>query len=254
MFPSKQIPDSYVLRDTQESRETKPIRNKKNLYKALLMAFLLPVFLYLIYISPVKQCLKEEHLKSWKESMPLWYIFIPLFFSAVSGISIALGTPRSLIAILAGSVFGFWLGLLLAELSSLIGAGIAYLYSRWARQTLLSSVMERFHKIQGYVEAHSFITVFLLRQMPVPGFLVNLFLGLLNVKAKIFFMASALGFLPQNIIFTLYGTGLKQDFVFNAGLASGFLILFSILFYLLYQRMDLAKNLLSQISSLKKTV
>ena len=250
MIPTEKI----SLPDESKSGEAKPEQSKKSIYKAISVAFLLPFLLYLIYISPITGWLQEDHLKKLKESMPLWYIVLPLAFSFLSGISIAFGTPRSLVAILAGSVFGFWVGLLLSELSSLVGAGIAYLYSRWARKALLSQVMEKFHKIQSYVQTHSFITVFLLRQMPVPGFLVNLFLGLLNVKARVFFLASALGFLPQNIIFTLYGAGLKQNFLMNAGLASAFLILFSILFYCLYQRMELAKNLWSHIYHFKKNI
>lgn len=106
---------------------------KKNIYKALFLALLLPVVLYLIYISPLAKCLQEDYLKGLKKSLPLWYIVLPFGFSCMGGISIAFGMPRSLIAVLAGSVFGFWAGLLLSELSSLIGAGIAYFYSHWAK-------------------------------------------------------------------------------------------------------------------------
>jgi uncharacterized membrane protein YdjX (TVP38/TMEM64 family) len=67
---------------------------------------------------------------------------------------------------------------------------------------------ERFARIDSALSGHTFATTLTLRLLPVGNnLLLNLAAGLSSVRVLPFLAASALGFIPQTVIFALFGHG-----------------------------------------------
>jgi uncharacterized membrane protein YdjX (TVP38/TMEM64 family) len=233
--------ESKVL-STKSLRTMKPQNRSlgnKEIAKSCLVALSLSFFIAILYFSPIHEWVNPTYLQKLQGGM-----IVSLIFCTAGAILIGFGMPRSALSILAGGVFGFWLGLLLMEITALTGAMITFFYARFARQTFLTGVLQRQMPIlDEYMEKHGFLTTLLLRQTPLPGLVCNILIGLSCVKIRVCVAASLIGFLPQNIVFTLYGSGLQQSFLPRVLLASSLLVAFSILFYFFYQRFPMVRNL-----------
>lgn len=220
----------------------------RSIVKSVVMAICLALCFVVLYGSPLRQYLHLNQLEKLRAELQNHSLWAPVLFLAVSSLAIGAGFPRTAICFLAGALFGFWLGVLLAEVAALVGSFIVYLTVLWAREAFLQkAIVDRLHGVDVYLQKHAFATTFLLRQIPAPGFLVNALTGLSAIPIPTFLAASALGFLPQTLIFVLYGCGLQQDFLLPVTLASALLIVLSVILYLLYQRSDFVRNLMLHI-------
>ncbi|MDD2705038.1 MAG: VTT domain-containing protein [Acidocella sp.] len=82
----------------------------------------------------------------------------------------------------------------------------------WARAIGQDFVRRRFGKMLGKVDStlagQPFTATLMLRLMPVgSNILLNLAAGLSSVRAIPFLAASAIGFVPQTLVFALFGQG-----------------------------------------------
>lgn len=230
----------------QEKNEN--VIGKKDIYKAVILGLSLPLLLYIIYSSPMKNWLNPDHMDKLKQELKYWYIVVPLLFWFVGTLCIGFGMPRMFISIFAGGIFGLWFGVIIMEITCLTGALIMFFYARWTRKTFLSKMWKKQIPVMDeYMQKHGFLTTLLLRQIPLPGVVLNILMGLSCVKISLFILASAIGFLPQNIIFTLMGSGLKENFLSRTLISSSGLIAFSILLYFLYHKIDMVKNLFQKM-------
>jgi uncharacterized membrane protein YdjX (TVP38/TMEM64 family) len=133
----------------------------------------------------------------------------PAMFLAVATLLTAIGLPRQIPAFVAGYAFGAWSGAAIALLSQIIACGIDFI---WARAVGREFVSRRFGKMLRRVDstlaARPFIATLTFRLMPVgSNILLNLAAGLSSVRAFPFLAASAIGFIPQTVIFALIGRG-----------------------------------------------
>lgn len=136
---------------------------------------------------------------------PVWFIpsTLPL---------ILLGCPRLLICTLGGILHGFWMGTLLCQTSTLIGATAIFAVARRLNQRVPERV-ERVLTEYGFRSAKGgILAVFSVRQLPIPGFLMNIGLGSCRIRLRTFLLGSLLGFLPLGLPATAVGAGvLKAD-------------------------------------------
>jgi uncharacterized membrane protein YdjX (TVP38/TMEM64 family) len=219
---------------------------KTAIAKPIVMAVCLLLCFVLLYGSPLGKYLNLSQVEKLRAELQYYSVWAPLVFFVVGSLAIGAGFPRTVAAFLAGAVFGFWQGVILAEATAVAGSFIVFLTVRWAREAFLQKIIAaHLERVDAYIRKHGFASIFLLRQLPVPGFFVNILTGLSAVSVLTFLAASALGFLPQTLIFVLYGCGLQQNFVLPVTLASSLLIIFSVALYFLYQRSELARNLIS---------
>lgn len=121
----------------------------------------------------------------------------------------AVGAPRQLIAFSFGFTFGSVNGVLLTLLSTVLGAvAIYWLAHVILKQTLIRYFGKRYQRFQGFVSVQPFLKVLVARIFPVGSNLItNLLSGVAGVPFGAFVLASALGYLPQTIIFSLAGSG-----------------------------------------------
>jgi len=121
----------------------------------------------------------------------------------------AVGAPRQLIAFTFGFTFGSLNGLLLALLCTIVSAVLVYSLAQFTLQkTLIRHFGRRYQSFREFVSVNPFSKVLLARVFPVgSNVITNLLSGAVGVPFMSFISASALGYLPQTIIFSLAGSG-----------------------------------------------
>ncbi|MBI5437918.1 MAG: TVP38/TMEM64 family protein [Nitrosomonadales bacterium] len=126
---------------------------------------------------------------------------------------VALSLPGAAIMGLAmGALFGLWYGTLLVSFASTIGATLAFLTSRYL---LRDFVQRRFggklEAINGGMAKDGALYLFMLRLVPAfPFFLINLLMGLTQIRTRTFYWVSQLGMLAGTIVYVNAGTQLAR--------------------------------------------
>lgn len=136
-----------------------------------------------------------------------------LLFLGIGALATALAFPRQLVAMLAGYAYGFAIGAGLAVLAALLGCMLAFSVARWlARKPLQQRFGPRIRKLDGFLGQHPFGSALALRLLPLgSNALISLMAGLSCVRGLPFFAGSALGYLPQSLIFALAGSGISVE-------------------------------------------
>jgi uncharacterized membrane protein YdjX (TVP38/TMEM64 family) len=150
----------------------------------------------------------------------------------------ALGLPRQVVGFLAGYTFGLALGGLLALVASLGGALLAFYTARWLGRDLVRRWLSgRVHSLDGFVGSHPLRTILILRLLPVGSNLAtNLAAGLSRMGAAPFAAGSALGYLPQTLVFALIGSGIAVEPLWRIGGGTLLFLLSGLLGLSLWQR------------------
>lgn len=133
----------------------------------------------------------------------------PVIFIALFSLLTAMGTPRMVMYPLAGLLFGFAYGLLWSLLASLFGAYAAFLYARWGGRGWIYRKWPKAEAVARRIDGRSALKVAIIRQLPSPGFLTNLLLGISTVSHTDFLLGSAFGMLPSAIPTILIGSSLS---------------------------------------------
>ena len=140
-------------------------------------------------------------------------VLISVAFFVVYVLVTALSIPGAAIMTLAaGGMFGLGLGLLIVSFASTIGATLAMLVSRYL---LRDQVQRRFQRqmdaINEGVKKDGAFYLFTLRLVPIfPFFVVNLLMGLTNIRVLVYFIVSQIGMLAGTIVYVNAGTQLAQ--------------------------------------------
>ncbi len=136
-----------------------------------------------------------------------------LLFLAVGGLATALSVPRQIVAFLGGYAWGFALGTVLATLATVLGCVFGFFYARWlGRGFVQKRFPGRIRKLDAFLHRHPFSMSLVIRLLPVGhNASTNLLAGVSSVRALPFFAGSGLGYLPQNLVFALAGSGVNLD-------------------------------------------
>ena len=70
--------------------------------------------------------------------------------------------------------------------------------------------LDRWPWLLGMMNKPSLGRVFWVRQLMVPGIILNIMLGVTTIRHRIFIMGTLLGYLPLNETFSLVGSGLGK--------------------------------------------
>lgn len=167
-----------------------------------------------------------------------------MLFLGVGALATGVGFPRQVIAFMGGYAFGFLQGTLLGTLAALIGCAGAFFYARILGRSLVS---ERFagkaRKMDDFIRDNPFSMTVLIRLLPVGSNVVtNLAAGITSIPALPFLLGSGLGYLPQNAIFALVGSGVGVDPVWRIGLGVLLFVVSGVLGVYLYRRMRHGKS------------
>ena len=150
-------------------------------------------------------------------------------FILAAALATGVGVPRQSVAFLGGYAFGTVAGTGLALLAQLLGCGLGFLWARavgraWAERRLNGRFGPRLRPLVETLRQNPFSSALALRLLPVGNNLaLNLLAGLSGIALWPFLAASALGYLPQTIIFALLGKGVRVDGTWQMVLAAGLL-------------------------------
>ncbi len=161
-----------------------------------------------------------------------------VLFVGICALLAGAGLSRQVIAFLAGYGFGFSQGVLLAMLAVVTGCIITFSIARlFLRGFLLKRYSERIRRVDEFIRENTFSMTLLIRLLPLgSNWMFNIAAGVSGVRSLPFFLGSALGYLPQMMIFSLVGGGARVDQFWQIAIAIAMLVVAVVLGAYLYRK------------------
>ena len=159
-------------------------------------------------------------------------------FLALGWALTSIGLPRQLVAFLGGYAFGFALGTGLALAATTLGCITAFMFSRLlGRDMVARRFSDRIRRIDGFLSENPLAMTLLIRFLPLgSNFATNLAAGVSGVRAVPFFTGSAIGYVPQMVVFALLGSGINLDPGFRITFSAVLFVVSGLLGIHLYRR------------------
>lgn len=129
----------------------------------------------------------------------------------IGAIACAIGLPRQAVAFAAGYGWGLVMGTTLALAAQMVGCAANLFWARAVGQDFVRRKLgRRIARLDTVLSSRPFAATLALRLLPTGNNLaLNLLAGVSSLRATPFLTASAIGYLPQTIIFVLLGQGSK---------------------------------------------
>ena len=161
-----------------------------------------------------------------------------LFFLVFGALATSIGLPRQMVAFIGGIAYGVFTGVFLSLCAAISGCFLTVKLSRWL---FADRIAQRYPKIvaqlQSFVKDDVFIKILVLRLQPLgTNLLTNVCVGFTSIPIKLFLAASAVGYIPQMLVFALLGSGIRVGSNFQLVLSAVLLLISIVLGYLLYRR------------------
>lgn len=182
----------------------------KEARRLLFLALAVASLLLVLHFTPLKEWMDD--LQALKSQVRGYGWKAHVAFAACTIAAIALGVPRLALCALAGALFGFVTGAVVALASCLAGSWGAFQLARWSGRNWAESRLTGASETLRSVLATPTITaIFVARQLPVPGILINAMLGVLPTSQRTFLIGTGLGYLPSTVIVSLAGSSLGKE-------------------------------------------
>ena len=184
--------------------------NFAHILRGLLVMVTLAAALYLWDTQDLGNVLTNDWIDAHIKGQGLGGEFL---FVGLAALATGVGLPRQVVSGLAGYAFGLWLGTGLVLLGTLAGCVGSFYYARLlARAPMQRKFSGRVRRLDDFLHDNTFSMTLLIRMLPVgSNVATNLAAGVSSVRAVPFFAGSALGYLPQSLIFALLGSGVAVD-------------------------------------------
>lgn len=157
-------------------------------------------------------------LRAWITNVQVWKIHLRQYgwvahagFALVCAGGVLVGIPRLPLCAVAGLVFGFAEGLALSLGGSTLGSYGAFLVARMGGRRAVLARASRWPWMEPLLKQPSLMRVFWMRQMMLPGIVLNVLLGVTGVAHWTFMVGTFIGYMPMNVAFTLVGSGLGKE-------------------------------------------
>ncbi len=207
----------------------------KALIKGLAMLTLLGAVVYLVRYAGLSEALDthwmDDHVRSRGIVGVLIYIGLSAFFSAV-------GIPRQIICFMGGYAYGFALGSILGTVGTGLGCASAFIYSRLVGRSFIKRKFgKRIQKVDDFLSRSPFNMALTIRFFPLGSNVVtNILAGVTSIPALPFILGSTVGYLPQNIVFALFGSGVNVSSTAQMVLAVILFVISSLLGFKIYRK------------------
>ena len=136
-----------------------------------------------------------------------------LLFVLVCALLGSIGLSRQVIAFLGGYAFGVGYGFVLSILAVVAACMMTFYISRFfLRAFMWRHFSKRIRQVDSFIRDNTFMMALLIRLLPLgSNWMVNIAAGVSGVRSVPFFSGSALGYMPQMLIFSLLGSGARVD-------------------------------------------
>lgn len=155
----------------------------------------------------------RANLETWQAWAGRHPVSALLLFFAAYAVLAALPVPvLTIMSLLAGCLFGRWLGTAVASLAYTVGVTVAFLYVRaLLRNPVRARFGSRMGPIERGIERDGAFYLLAMRLMPaIPFFLINWLMALTPIRARTFALVSWVGVLPTTFLYANVGTELAQ--------------------------------------------
>jgi len=130
----------------------------------------------------------------------------PLAFIAVHIVVSLVFIPRTVMALVAGALWGLWWGSLWTVIGSMAGSVAGFALARaLGGQSFQFSRLPKLGPIMARMERGGWLAVLSVRLLPLPHTPVNYAFGLTNISWSAYLFGSLLGVLPSAILFVAIG-------------------------------------------------
>jgi len=172
-----------------------------------------------------------------------------LLFLGMGALATAIGVPRQAIAFLAGYAFDVAFGTLFGVAATVGGCLITFFYARWFGRSLVAAhFYERIRRLDGFIHENTLSMTVLIRLLPAGSNLVtNLAAGVTTIRALPFMLGSALGYIPQTLVFALIGSGISLDPLLRIGLGVMLFLISGVLGIYLFRKFRHGRHLDEQL-------
>ena len=169
------------------------------------------------YFFDMQQYLSFESLKANQERLNVVYHENPIIFmSGFIGIYfliVALSLPgATVLTLTAGAIFGSVLGTFLVNAGATLGATVAFLSARFIfRDWVENKFNDKLVFINNGISDNPISYLLFLRLVPLfPFFLINLVLGVTQVRLSIYFLSTMIGIMPGSFVYANAGSNLAR--------------------------------------------
>jgi len=162
-----------------------------------------------VYLSPLRNWLGR--VRELSDSLRGLGLLAPVVLTLGVAVLVAIGFPRLVLCVVAGMALGFWWGLLWTQFGTLLGNYAVFLAARRNAGGWAERYLTRHGRLHGLIRRSGIAEVILARQLPVPGLVLNLALGLVSIRHRDFLLGTLIGQLPEAIPLTLIGAGLLNS-------------------------------------------
>ena len=130
-------------------------------------------------------------------------------FTIIWVLAAGFGSP---IAIIAGFIFGKWLGTFLVIIGLSVGATLLYIFSNYFLKDIVKDkFLEKYKNLENKFKRSEFLYLLIYRFVGgIPFAISNVLPCLFNVRPINFFFASLLGMAPQLFVVVSIGSGLEK--------------------------------------------
>ena len=176
--------------------------NGNNWWRPALLVATLLLILVLVSIFGIGERLGA--LRSWIEGLGSWG---PVAFFFLYAAAVVAAIPGSALTVVAGTLFGSVLGVVVVINAATLGASLAFLIARYFARDAVArrlAANEKFQKLDRLTEEHGAIIVALTRLVPLfPFNLLNYGFGLTRIPFRTYVIWSWVCMLPATILFVV---------------------------------------------------
>lgn len=161
-----------------------------------------------------------------------------LLYVGATALFTALGLPRQVFCFMGGYGFGFLEGTLWATTGSALGCMLTVFSARLLGREMVGRYMgNKIKKVDDFISKRPFTMAMTIRFFPLGSNLVtNLAAGVSSIPVWPFIMGSVVGYLPQTIVFTLFGSGINVSSTYRIVLSVALLVLSTAMGVVLYRK------------------
>lgn len=181
------------------------------MYKKVLLLSAVVVFSILAFIFREKLLELFTQLEAQSKVNPFMIAGILI---ALKSVAPPLGFPGTPLTLITGSIFGVWIGTLVAIIGNTIGATLAFLLARYIFQDYTKKLISKYPRIEKYtsrLEKHGLSTVLFLRLVPLfPFNIINFLLGVTPLPLRVYVLGSFIGMIPGTFLYVYLGGSLQM--------------------------------------------
>jgi len=147
---------------------------------------------------------------NWQQEGRSKYFNTLVLFVFLS-LATSIGLPRQIAALVAGINLGAFIGVIIATLATTLGCLITFSISRYfLSDKIARKYPNKLEKLSEFLSEKTFLKALIIRILPLgSNFLTNIIAGVSKVSMPAYVSGSFVGFIPQMIIFSLAGSGIR---------------------------------------------